>query len=251
MLNLKSSHQVDGVYQVQNNKSHQSQGCSMMQLLLRAGILRNNQYQDGISLLEALVAIVLVTIVVSVITPPIFLAVGTRVNNRRTEQALQLAQGEIERVRLVMNSSQDEAALITLVPEAVTLASPDDIATVPAPTAICATAPPCAANELALAEPQLTAGEQRFYIQTFRDEGAVIDQGTATTADDSTFAFRMGVRVYSSEAANNLAGLDTETKPLFTSGQGSRRGSPLAVMYTELNRGSTNGGLVNLKTYVD
>lgn len=251
MFNLRSSHQFDGGCQTKMLNRHQNQGLTWIRFMVRAGIGQGKQTQDGVSLLEALVAIILITIVVSIITPPIFLAVGTRVNNRRTEQALQLAQGEIERVRLLMNSSQTEAQIATQIPAAVTLASPDDIATVAAPTVLCATAPPCGANELALAEPQLAQADQRFFIQTFRDEGAVIDQGTAATADDITFAFRMGVRIYSAEASDNLGSLEIDTKPLFTSGKGYRGNSPLAVMYTELNRGSTTGGLVNLKNYVE
>lgn len=252
MFNLKSSHQLTATQTFALPKRPRESSPLLLPLLVRAGMVRKGQSSDGLSLLEALVAIILVTVVVSIITPPIFLAVGTRVNNRRTEQALQLAQGEIERVRLVMLSSQNEAEIAPQLPAVVAaVTDPDDIATVGAPTTVCTTPSPCGATELALAEPQLTADEQRFYIQTFRDAGAVIDQGTLTTDDDVTFAFRMGVRIYSAEAADNLGSLVTDTKTLFTSGTGSRRNAPLAVMYTELNRGSTAGGLVNLKDYVD
>jgi len=210
----------------------------MTPLLLRAKLLsKDSESQTGISLLEALVAIILITIVVSVITPPIFLAVATRVNNRRTEQALQLAQAEIERVRLLMNSTDTQAEIADLLPEAAAVAA-DDIASVAAPTALCNDIPPCGVGQLASAEPQLPADDQRFYVQSFRDRGAI-------SSDNEVLAFRMGVRIYSVDVADNLGGLDAETKPLFTSGTGYRSSSPLAVMYTELNRGGSRQGTLN------
>lgn len=214
-------------------------------LLLKAGFLSKGNAQAGISLLEALVAIILITIVVSMITPPIFLSVATRVNNRRTEQALQLAQAEIERVRLLMTSTETQAEIAAQLPEAAAVA-PGAIASVAAPTALCGDVPPCGVGELASAEPQLDAATQRFYIQSFRDTGAVTDDG-------EVIAFRMGVRVYSADVASNLGGLDAQTKPLFTTGTGYRNSSPLAVMYTELNRGGARDPelLNDLRNYTD
>ena len=216
---------------------------SLKMLWLRAGLQAKGNSQSGISLLEALVAIILITIVVSIITPPIFLAVATRVNNRRTEQALQLAQAEIERVRLLMTSTDIQADIAPLLPAVDASVSLNDIAAVAAPTALCNDKPPCGVGELASAEPQLAADQQRFYVQSFREPGAVTDDG-------DVLAFRMGVRIYSSDVASNLGSLDAETKPLFTSGTGYRNSSPLAVMYTELNRGSSRTNtLIELQDY--
>lgn len=229
--------------QIKTMKDCQSRQSAKI-LLLRAGLFSRGNAQAGLSLLEVLVAIILITVIVSIITPPIFFAVATRVNNRRTEQALQLAQAEIERVRLLMTSTDTQAEIANLLPEAAAVA-PGAIASVPAPTALCDDLPPCGVGELASAEPQLDADKQRFYIQSFRDTGAV-------TSDGDVLAFRMGVRVYSSDVDDNLGSLDAETKPLFTTGTGYRGSSPLAVMYTELNRGGARQGTLNeLREYTN
>ncbi|MCY7282913.1 MAG: type II secretion system GspH family protein [Cyanobacteria bacterium CAN_BIN43] len=67
---------------------------------------------QGLTLIEGLVAIVVVSITLVSITPPIFWATGTRVQNRRAEQALQLAQGEIDRVRTLIDQGQTDPAIL-------------------------------------------------------------------------------------------------------------------------------------------
>ena len=54
---------------------------------------------SGFTLIESLVAIIIVSITVVAISPPIFWATGTRVQNRRAEQALSIAQATIDQVR--------------------------------------------------------------------------------------------------------------------------------------------------------
>jgi len=55
--------------------------------------------ESGLTLMECVVAIAVVALAGALITPPLFLAAATRVQNRRSEQALQIAQGEIDRIR--------------------------------------------------------------------------------------------------------------------------------------------------------
>ncbi|NJN31672.1 MAG: hypothetical protein HC824_15555 [Synechococcales cyanobacterium RM1_1_8] len=223
---------------------------------LRAALKPPAQATAGVTLLEALVAMILITIVVTIITPPIFMAVATRVSNRRTEQAMQLGQSEIERVRLLMSSGLSDADITPLLPPEVSGITPDNIATVPAPTATCGELPPCGnANQVALtfkpADATVTDDRgQRLFVQSFRDPGERI----GNPATGPLFAFRMGVRVYGAEAMDATgtpkAGLETQPRALsFTTGTGSRGVAPLAVFYTELNRGSSTGGLPALKDY--
>lgn len=103
---------------------------------------RGTAVQDGLTLIECLVAMIIITIVVAIITPPIFLAVGTRVNNRRTEQALQVAQGEIERVRLLMISNLSFQDIKDSLPPESPGASPTALQGVAAATTVCADGPP-------------------------------------------------------------------------------------------------------------
>ena len=57
------------------------------------------RHSSGFTLIESLVAMIVISITLVAIVPPIFWATGTRVQNRRAEQALAIAQGEIDRVR--------------------------------------------------------------------------------------------------------------------------------------------------------
>ncbi len=62
-------------------------------------IAKRRDSQEGITLLESLVSIIVLTIAISTVTPPIFLAVATRVQNRKAEQAMNLAQKYVDRVQ--------------------------------------------------------------------------------------------------------------------------------------------------------
>ena len=193
--------------------------------------------ESGVTLLEALVAMIIITITVSMMTPPIFMAVATRVSNRRTEQAMQLAQGEIERVRLLMLGSESYAKISPELPPIDTAAKKDTIEQVGIPTSVCAAAP-CTSLQL------VPTSNPDFFYQTFREDGAEVASGDVV-------AFRMGVRVYSSEALDDNGSprttLRTDTGSLsFTTGS-SRNERPLATFYTEMIRGTEGGGLAAMQ----
>ncbi|HEY9816414.1 MAG TPA: hypothetical protein V6D20_11525, partial [Candidatus Obscuribacterales bacterium] len=68
--------------------------------------------ESGLTIIESLVAIIMIGIVGAMITPPIVIAVATRLQNQRSQQAYQIAQGELDRVRgLVNNGNHEPAAL--------------------------------------------------------------------------------------------------------------------------------------------
>jgi prepilin-type N-terminal cleavage/methylation domain-containing protein len=60
---------------------------------------RSTSSESGFTLIESLVAIIVISVTVVAISPPIFWAAATRVQNRRAEQALSIAQGAIDEVR--------------------------------------------------------------------------------------------------------------------------------------------------------
>ena len=64
----------------------------------------------GLTLIECVVAIAVIALTGAMIGPPLVMAAATRVQNRRAEQALQLAQGEVDRVRamVVRGEGQDD-----------------------------------------------------------------------------------------------------------------------------------------------
>ena len=166
-------------------------------------------------------AIVVIAIVITASAPPILLAVATRIQNRRAEQAMQIAQQEVERVRLIVN--QDNY-LNSELPPAASISDPDDINTVGAPTAICSSS--CTATQAS------RAGD--FLVQIFRDPG-VSQVGVTPDGNDQVVVFRMGVRVYSPAARAELGSLGTRPASLqMTSALGEQTRFPLAVIYADL-----------------
>jgi prepilin-type N-terminal cleavage/methylation domain-containing protein len=218
---------------------------------------------QGFTLLESLMAIVVIGITVVSITPPIIWATGTRVQNRRAEQAAQLAQAEVDRVRAVVERRQ--ATLVGLPARVGTTVSPN----APKPTSEIAQAtklrsivpgcergddnPPASATQVILVdtdpEPFGSSNQcqPEYMIQVFR--GAGLPQPTASAPDTAPDAFVMGVRVYSIVARNNMLNgslptpADNRPRLRATSGLGTQRTQPLAVLYTPIVRSNRSDTL--------
>ncbi len=205
---------------------------------------------EGLTLMECIVAITVVALTGALIPPPLFLAAATRVQNRRSEQALQIAQGEIDRIRTLVEQGEHSENNI---PEAVTEdnfppAAPDTIENVIRTfNATCTNRPlfdnsNIPVNALLPIDVDGDCSED-FYLQSFRTSGSRL---TDTKPSD----FDVGVRVYSRSVIGNggqLRALQTEQASLrFTSGEGSQRQLPLAVLYT---RATWDGSGVALYCY--
>lgn len=197
--------------------------------------------EAGLGLLECLVAIMVIGITIAMITPPLYIAAGTRVQNRRAEQAYQLAQAEIDRVKVLV-ARGNHTTLVLPNP-----AGADDTlqTSTPAPSSadnskIDSVNPACtarytAATAVAEARRVDVDGdcEMDFLVQVFRSDGTFSDSQTAL-ADPRPTQFRVGVRVYSFIAEDNLGNLQTEQASLqITSGQGSQYFRPLAVIFSD------------------
>jgi type II secretory pathway pseudopilin PulG len=236
------------------NSPHKTMGISFHKLALLFASAERNQ---GLTLIEALVAMIIITVVTLVITPPVFMAVATRVQNTRTEQAMQLAQREIERVRYLMfaddlpsldGKTQDGLANATpekrLPPVAKNIFKDALAANVAAPLSECTPSTGLCSTS------QYWAIDKDFIIQTFRDQGVCV---TNTTGKEEIVAFRMGVRVYSSaakaEAAKGTLRSERTVRQFTGSGLGERILFPLAASYTELGRSSAAGSLTKYQSY--
>lgn len=187
--------------------------------------------EEGFTLLEALVATLLVTIILLTMAPPIILALAMRLHYQKSEQGMLLAQAEVERVRALLNSgSYQDSHLPPIVN------SHSFVGAVPAPTVPLT---PASTINLYNSHTQVRSeyinqgsSVPDFYIQTFRSNRSVVT--------DDIIGFHMGVRVYSSEISTNTDGLSPDRDSL-TSGLFSRNSHPVAVIYTELVRGDTEG----------
>lgn len=217
----------------------------------------------GLTLIEGLVAIIVIAITVSAITPPIFVATATRIQTRRSEQAREIAQGEVDRVRTMMErggatandmptaTAADIAVGGTLpastpktvaVPDATVLTTPmlsmKDCGTSIKRYPDTSTAP-VAVNKLV---PVDVTGDcvPEYAMQVFRLPGSIPVGGTAP------FSFMMGVRVYSYYPGQIYPPLDAEPSSLaMTTGRRDAGGKqrPLAVLYSQISRNDTSSSL--------
>ncbi len=212
---------------------------------------KSKKTEQGLTLMECLVAIAVIALTSAMIGPPLVLAAATRLQNRRAEQALQLAQGEVDRVRALVSLSQHQRQVLPAI------AGAADLDAVPAPANASAQmqsvdnacsdydGTPLAVTQVLPIDIDGDC-EEDFLMQVFRNEGDIsnAENNRGTSGRPSTF--NMMVRVYTSSARDNLGGAALETDPAslrFTSGQGNQRTKPLAVITSEMSWSDADGSL--------
>ena len=181
----------------------------------------------GLTLIECLVAIVMVGLIGSAIAPALLISVATRVQSQKAEQALELAQSEIDKVRQIMERSEykDENGTSTLPAKA--LDADNDVAKVDPPDQ----GEPLDPGDYdhypeALQTKEVELNGERFAVQVYRTPGKPVDDGVPVT-------FNLGVRVYDYDAVVNSDSLQTKPAALsMVSSQGQRTDSPLVALYT-------------------
>ncbi|NER00415.1 MAG: type II secretion system protein [Cyanothece sp. SIO2G6] len=207
--------------------------------------------EAGLTLLECVVAIAVIALTGAMIGPPLVMAAATRVQTRRAEQALQLAQGEVDRVRAMVVRGQGN---VNLLPDISTEANLEGQG---APTTtsgqLRTTNETCpdidrydatdASHVPALIQalPVDVDGDcdAEFLVQSFRYPLEFEDDDTVIAQD-----FQMMVRVYSARASNHFDNLEVEEASLgFTSGEGDYWKKPLAVLTTRVNQSDTDVAL--------
>ena len=189
-----------------------------------------NQSTQGLTIIECLVAMVIASTVLAFISPPILLAVATRVQNQKAEQSFEVAQAEVDRIRVLLE--RGNYANTALPPLS---SSTTGIGNTSAPTSGAAGHTTdrtlmTAAKGLAVDVNQ--DGTYDFVVQTFRDAGAAV-----SPTETRLITFQMGVRVYAYKALASGGTLLTQAAPLgFTTGDGFQNTRPLSVIYTRLTR---------------
>jgi prepilin-type N-terminal cleavage/methylation domain-containing protein len=218
--------------------------------------LRRPSYQSqGLTLIECLVAILMVALLASAIAPALVVAVATRVQSQKSEQALKLAQSEIDRVRLAVEQGLDSQTNGEFFPPRVTTLADNAVQGYDPPDTVVADRgqlddgtktlgvklnPPEAGN--LISQDCVQDNSCDFAVQIYRAQGLT---------DKPDVAFAMGVRVYEYNAViSNSANLDTEALSLaMTGGQGKRSERPLAALYTTIARGEDKASLCDLFNY--
>jgi prepilin-type N-terminal cleavage/methylation domain-containing protein len=229
-----------------------------LRLLFRT--LSRSKKESGFTLIESLVAIVVIAITLVAITPPIFWATGTRVQNRRSEQALSLAQGEIDRVRAEMERGGGAVGnLPSPVGEAQFAAYEGPVPKTGAWSKMRSTDPDKntaetindgirfpAANQYIPVDTNAD-GKADFLVQVFRTTG--VCDGKVCTATDIPQNFLMKVRVYAAMAEDStLPKLQTDRSSLIgTTGTGQAKNRPLAVLSSRVTKSGNSKALDNYR----
>jgi len=210
--------------------------------------------QAGVTLLECLIAVAVIGITSALILPPLFVAAASRVQNRRAEQALQIAQGEVDRIQTMVASGSHKVRLIN------ELNGLPAIGTTSRTVSLDTIAPPAGVASSILKSVRTGTGgcntyrgevisanqalsvdvdgdcTADFYMQVFRDDVSTNRAPGPTNPLPPPNNFRLAVRVYSALALTNFGSMSTPVLPAslqITSGEGNQRLRPLAVLYSQ------------------
>jgi prepilin-type N-terminal cleavage/methylation domain-containing protein len=251
-------------------KRHMKYQVSALRFLLGKSLrVKSGTSTSGFTLIESLVAIIVISVTVVAISPPIFWAAATRVQNRRAEQALSIAQSSIDEVRAkIERGSYTLNELPEVAPAAAAGVRPYP-SRGPAPNAQWSSAKRCtipALNTvsnlsstqknyppidqyLAVDTDGDAACEPDFLVQIFRNEGicatGLCSDPLLTPEQRKPVAFSVGVRVYSAIAKNSgVATLDPDKSRLTgTTGTGQTGFRPLAVLYSTVAKSDSSNAL--------
>mgnify|MGYP001791595090 CR=1 FL=1 len=190
--------------------------------------------EEGLTLIECIMAIVVIGLTGAAIAPMMLVSVATRVQSQKTEQALELAQSEIDGVRVLFEQGEVTPALL---PPVLTGVTNDRAPEVAGPIALTDTATRIQQVDVN------NDGTLDFVVQSF----LVSKTGAADT-------YEMGVRVYEHRAvADNSGGAlaTDEARIGMTGSEGERTEKPLSVVYTNVSRTEQSESLCNLIDYTD
>lgn len=230
---------------------------------------RRQNAQRGLTIMECLVAIMLIGITIAMVTPPLLIATASRVQTRRGEQALQAAQAEVDRIntmvqrglhqdnRLPPNTAQANIRNI-LPPTRIASFLKTPATSCPGATSPYASYPryndqPLAATD---ALPVDLDGDcdPDLFMQVIRNntQYTIAEDGKATGLKRPA-RFQLGVRVYSKLVDTNktlVSGkLKTEPASLgLTIGQGQQATNPLTVVNKDISWGERSEVLCQYAT---
>ncbi|MBD2679909.1 MULTISPECIES: hormogonium polysaccharide secretion pseudopilin HpsB [Nostoc] len=214
--------------------------------------LQESSSQSGFTIIESLVAILVVSILLVAIAPVLVISTATRVQARRVELATEAAQAFIDAIKsktiseAQVSTTTSLAAATADAPRTVSDTSTSGdylLSSAAVPTAI--TSLYCFHKDGKITLPTdcttyKTTSPVQFYIQAFGKAVGTIS--TSTAQIDNGQSYRLGVRVYRSDAFIDSGNLkkssDTNAKKTatFSGGLGDRK-APLVEITTEIVRG--------------
>lgn len=219
--------------------------------------------EEGFSLIEVIVSLLIVSVALAALAPALALAAYRRVLSERIEIGSQLAQGEIDRVRaLVDQCTQAGCPFLKddLPPDGADFFQPySGISAPPSIPAVLNVPTTLGGSDVTLVESVgsgLTSGSQDEYVlQTYRNTGApcVDDRNNIiydANGDILPCSFEMGVRVYHRRSFDGsgvaYAGMDSYREPVTAFASFATEGArlrPVAVVEASISQAATLGDL--------
>lgn len=203
--------------------------------------------QSGFTIIESLVALVVVGLLLAAIAPVIVIATATRVQAKRVEQATEAAKGFIDAVssKTISEANISNAVVLSASKDPKRVKDDYLLNTVLAPGD--ATTLYCFHKDGKITLPSACTSYKttipvQFYIQAFGNAVGTISASTTTAEIDKGKSYRLGIRVYRSDAQfgslkrsfdNNG---NQKTAATYSGGIGDRN-APLVEMTTEVVRG--------------
>jgi prepilin-type N-terminal cleavage/methylation domain-containing protein len=212
--------------------------------------------ESGFTIIESLVAILVVAILLAAIAPVFVISVATRVQAKRIETATDAAKTYIDSLRseITIIPTPTPTPTPTSTPEKLVEPpdtvpdSVDDISNVDPPAlglSSCNSNKYCSPPNKKLYCMDFDGGgctidsNKDLIIQAFRYGGKVTTGGTTTNITDPTKGYQLGLRVYRADGFASAGG-DLKKAPCkqltFTGGLGDRK-VPLVEMTTEITKG--------------
>ncbi|MEH2068507.1 MAG: hormogonium polysaccharide secretion pseudopilin HpsB [Nostoc sp.] len=188
--------------------------------------------ESGFTIIESLVAIVVVSILLVAIAPVLVISTATRVQARRVELATEAAKALVNGINSKIVSDPTITVTLTADPTRRVSTSTSDYLLSSAAVPTASSSLYCFNKNGSLANPGCTSN--LFYIQAIRlaVSGSDPDRGQG---------YRLGIRVYRSDAqfGSLTAASSGKKAATFTGGLGDRK-APLLEMTTEIVRGQSS-----------
>jgi prepilin-type N-terminal cleavage/methylation domain-containing protein len=217
--------------------------------------LSTKSSQSGFTIIESLVALIVVGILLAAIAPVLVIATATRVQARRVELATEAAKALINAIKSKSISEVQVSNTTSLAPATAAVNRTVLSATTRGDYLISSAGVPADATSLycfhkdgKITLPSdcttyKTTSQVQFYIQAFGNAVGTISTNTAQI--DNGQGYRLGVRVYRSDAFTDSSSLKKSSDSdgikvaTFSGGLGDRK-APLLEMTTEIVRGESS-----------
>lgn len=212
--------------------------------------LKRQQHPDqGLTLVECVIAILVVNLGVAMLAAPLLMVAATRLRNDRINQATELARAEVDRLRVMMEQGIEiRTTTPNVLPPAssisATIGQADQLSAEPPPNSIA----DCysSSNPLGLPTTATQACRRRlndteFAVQVYRGQLSVNNSNLV-------LAYPVQVRVYSAQAVpvTTSATSISEEPAAMTSSLVGAETRPLAVLTTEIIRSDSSQTLCRL-----